>query len=87
MQTKGKFIFGKNHIATYSKAKYRPLVDITLAMTITKYDITSLYREHIAFVLLATMFFYFRVFDDNYKFIIDPRDVVVVYNEVKETDI
>ena len=56
-------------------------------MTISKYDVTSLFMEHIIFSIYATMFYLFRVFDDNEQYIVNVKDCIVVIKEVLNTDI
>ncbi len=56
-------------------------------MTISKYDVTSLFMEHIIFSVYATMFYLFRVFDDTGQYIVNVKDCIVVIKEVLNSDI
>lgn len=56
-------------------------------MTLEKYDVKTLYKEHIIFTAIASMFYLFRVFDDEGNYIVNVNDITVVLGELLDTDL
>ena len=83
--TKKKFVVGTNFFPKYSFESYRQLCHIVLAMTFAKYDVKSLYKEHIIYTLISVMFRLFHVYD-NGKFIVNVMDVAKMLSEVLDSD-
>ena len=83
--TKGKFVFGKNRIRNYNLKSFQLMVDIAISMLLIKYDAKSLCKEHYVYTVLATMFFYYRVFDEN-KLIVNVSDVKPILLSVLNSD-
>ena len=81
------FVFGQNHIKQYSYDCYRQLVYIAVAMALVKYDVKTLYKEHIFFTAIATMFYFFRVFDDAGNYIVQPSDIATLLAEILDCDL
>lgn len=64
--SKGYKIDFKNHIfLNYNDSLYEELVFVTIAMLINKYDVESLYHEHIIFICLKAMLTYFKMYEGN----------------------
>ena len=83
--TKKKFVVGTNFFPKYSFESYRQLCHIVLAMTFAKYDVKSLYKEHLIYTLISVMFRLFHVYD-NGKFIVNVMDVAKMLSEVLDSD-
>ena len=81
-----EFIIGKTHIQQYDLNKFNVLNDIILSMTISKYDITSLTKEHIIFTCLCTMFRFFKAFDGD-KWLIQISDIQQIWHRICDLDI
>ena len=81
------FVFGRNHIKSYDVKTYRKLAFVAVAMTLEKYDVKTLYKEHIIFTAIATMMYFFRVFDDEGNYIVNVNDITVVLSELLDTDL
>lgn len=83
--TKKKFIVGANYFPKYSFESYRQLCHIVLAMTFAKYDVKSLYKEHIIYTLISVMFRLYHVYD-NGQFNVNVMDVAKMLSEVLDGD-
>lgn len=83
--TKGKFVFGINHIKNYNFRSFQLMVDIAISMLLIKYEAKSLCKEHYVYTVLATMFFYYRVFDKN-KLLVNVSDVRLILLSVLNSD-
>lgn len=84
--TKKKFVVGESFFKKYTFESFRQLSHIVLAMTFAKYDVTSLYKEHIFFTLLAVMFRLYRVYE-NGQWLVNTIDVARLLTEVMDMDI
>lgn len=58
------FKLGKKHL-TYNYNSYRYLCAIAVAMIITKYEVKSLFTDHIIFSCLATLYYYYTVYSGS----------------------
>lgn len=83
--THKQFIVGKNHLE-YELQRYTIINDIILAMTFSKYDVSSLTKEHITFICLHTMFFYFKAFNDD-KWLVNVNDLQQILPRIYDLDI
>lgn len=83
--THKKFVVGETYFPKYTFESYRQLSHIVLAMTFAKYDVTSLYKEHIIFTLLSVMFRLFKVYD-NGQWLVNTMDVARLLTEVIDMD-
>ena len=83
--TKKKFVVGESFFKKYNFESFRQLSHIVLAMTFAKYDVTSLYKEHIIFTLLAVMFRLYRVYE-NGQWLVNTMDVARLLTEVMDMD-
>lgn len=83
--TKKKFVVGESFFKKYNFESFRQLSHIVLAMTFAKYDVTSLYKEHIIFTLLAVMFRLYRVYE-NGQWLVNIMDVARLLSEVIDMD-
>ncbi len=83
--SKKSFVVGESFFKKYSFESYRQLSHIVLAMTFVKYDVTSLYKEHIIFTLLAVMFRLYRVYE-NGQWLVNTMDVARLLTEVMDMD-
>lgn len=81
-----EFKIGKNHVQQYELFKFNVLNDIILAMTLSKYDITSLTKEHIIFTCLCTMFRFFKAFDGD-TWLINVNDLQQIVPRIYDLDI
>lgn len=86
MRAKHKeFVVGKNHLE-YELQRYNVINDIILAMTFSKYDVTTLTKEHILFTCICTMFYYFKAYEGD-KWLIQIKDLWQVLQRIYDTDI
>lgn len=76
--SKGYKIDFKNHILLdYNDCFYEELVSVTIAMIINKYEVETLYHEHIIFICLKVMLTYFKMYEGN-SFLCDLSQVEIV---------
>ena len=83
--TKKKFVVGESYFPKYTFESYRQLSHIVLAMTFAKYDVSSLYKEHIIYTLLSVMFRLFKVYE-NSQWLVNVMDVARLLTEVLDMD-
>lgn len=66
ISSKGHKIDFKNHnYLDYNQNLYEELTFVTIAMLINKYDVETLYHEHIIFICIEVMLRYFKLYEGN----------------------
>lgn len=80
------FVIGKTHFRNYDYQGYVEFNDVILSMTFSKYDVSSLTKEHIIFTCLHTMFYYIKAFDGD-KWIVNVKDLWQTVQRIYDLDI
>ena len=57
--------FSQNKLLSYDTHTYLELINYIVSLTLSKYKIVSLYREHIIYICVKTMFTFFTIYKDN----------------------
>lgn len=78
--------FKQNKLLSYDLQKYIVLTVLIMSLTINKYKIETLYREHIIFVCVNVMLTFFTLYKDE-KFLVQLNDVYDVTKKILLTDI
>lgn len=84
--TKKKFVVGETHFQKYTYDSYRRISYIVISMTLSKYDVSTLHKEHIFYTLLSVLFRLYRVYDDNGQWIVNVMDAARLLSEVLDAD-
>ena len=78
--------FKQNKLLSYDLQKYLVITVIIMSLTINKYKIETLYREHIVFVCVNVMLIFFTLYKDE-NFLVQLSDVYEVTKKILLTDI
>ena len=78
--------FKQNKLLSYDLQKYTVIAILIMSLTINKYKIETLYREHIIFVCVNVMLTFFTLYKDE-KFLVQLNDVYDVTKKILLTDI
>ena len=76
---------GKRHLR-YNLEKFENLAFIQTAMCLQKYDVATLTKAHIIYNVIATLFYFFRTFEDG-TFVFDRTDISVILGMILNADI
>lgn len=78
--------FTKNKLLSYNTQIYLALTSYIVSLTLCKYNIGSLYREHIIYICVKTMFTFFTIYRGN-EFLVDLKDGSKVASTILQKDI
>ncbi len=78
--------FTKNKLLSYNSQIYLALTSYIVSLTLCKYNIGSLYIEHIIYICVKTMFTFFTIYRGN-EFLVDLKDGSKVARAILDGDI
>jgi hypothetical protein len=78
--------FRKNKLLSYNYQTYVMVTEYIIVLTFSKFRIESLYREHIIYICIRTMFTFFTIYREN-EFLVSLDHVFGLTRRILDSDV